>query len=409
MANPFEPGRATGPRTDSGKLVSSANATSHGLTARRPLCEEEAERMLLIVQKWTLKHMPETEPEEALIQSAAIEYVRYLRCVDAEERRLGPASRAALDAWEEKRRHAVRRRGQDLERDPEGVVADLLGSAFGIDWMIKHWVGLRDRLDSGKGWTGDDLARALQLLGRLPRRPAEADVDVRRLYDAVVAAYPASIDARLTPGQLADESAALRLRQVVADRIDRLESLRAEAWEAVDEPEALAVESESMLDPSPQGQLRQRYRREALRDMRSSLNQIMRLKVERSKSEHREARLDRSPQAPRPSEAPAWTAPQSSAGPIETPRPPEPGPAPVDSRNEPPRPPRRYAEDRQNPIQERGFGNPTSASSSDSDWRTGPPFRPSEPPRERGTEARPDPRRPSAAPLSRPRTAPTES
>ena len=55
-----QPHPATGPLTDDGKRASSANATTHGLTAKRLLCDEERERMQVIVASWTAKAFPET-------------------------------------------------------------------------------------------------------------------------------------------------------------------------------------------------------------------------------------------------------------------------------------------------------------------------------------------------------------
>src|SRR5690242_19674074 len=88
----------------------SRNAVTHGLTARLPLCEEDAEHNRLVVEDLTTKHMPETVAEEALIRAAAIEHVRYLRCDQADEAQLAPNSRAALAEWKERRRHAIRSR-----------------------------------------------------------------------------------------------------------------------------------------------------------------------------------------------------------------------------------------------------------------------------------------------------------
>src|SRR5690606_18954646 len=147
----------------------SRNAVTHGLTARRPLCEQEAAHLRIVVDTWTTEHMPETEAEEALLRASAVEYVRYLRCVQAEEAQLGPNARTALAEWEEKRRHAIRRKAQDLKADPARVAAELLESAFGIDWMTRHWKALLGHLDGRRGWTSNDLELALNLLG-LPYR-----------------------------------------------------------------------------------------------------------------------------------------------------------------------------------------------------------------------------------------------
>ena len=50
-------------RDDAVPTAPSLNAVTHGLTARRPLCEQEAERFRVLVDTWTMKHRPETEIE----------------------------------------------------------------------------------------------------------------------------------------------------------------------------------------------------------------------------------------------------------------------------------------------------------------------------------------------------------
>ncbi|QDV36867.1 hypothetical protein [Tautonia plasticadhaerens] len=398
MSAPTDPAPPAGPWTDEGRRDPGTNAITHGLTARRPLCEEEAERMALLVERWTAKHLPETEPEEALIQSAAVEYTRYLRCVDAEERRLSPAIREALDQWQEKRRHAVRRKAQELRSDPEGTVAALGESAFGIDWMLRHWRTLLGQISTRRGWSGDDLVLALQLLGRAPKRPSAEDADARRLWDAVVLAFPATVDATLPPGPAADPQAAGRLRAQLDDLIGRLEARRAEAWEEVEGPQAVAVESEAMVDTSPQGLLRHRYRRDALRDMQKSLTLIMRLRVERSKMDGRQALLERQGVAHRASSAPTSppeptpTVPPHESGTIP------PRPAAPECRNEPPPAASGTDSPRPNRQEAKEFGNTTPGPNPAPPRRTGGAPGPDRSPTRRTDDPRIDPRGPSGGP-----------
>ncbi|QDV35799.1 hypothetical protein [Tautonia plasticadhaerens] len=321
------PGTGIGPGAPTGNR----NAASHGLTARLPLCEAEAERLHRTVESWTAQHLPTTEPEADLIRSAAIEAVRYRRCVEAEERALRPRAREALLGWEEKRRHAIRRKAQDLRDDLEGVLDELTSSAFGIDWLLRHWRALLGLLSTGRGWRGDDLVQALRLLGRPPRRPERPDLDARLLWDLAAVCCPATVDAAAPPGVTGPAEAAGRLRDLVADRIARLEALRPVAWEAVEGPMAEAVEAAAMVDTSPEGLLRQRYRREALRDRDRSLALILRLRVERSKIDERAWRLAEKGQSLRTPvgggwwrETDAWPAPPGCI-----PRPPAPDPAPA--------------------------------------------------------------------------------
>ncbi|MEW4568779.1 hypothetical protein AB1L88_13010 [Tautonia sp. JC769] len=365
----------------------SANATTHGLTARRPLDAEERERMEVIVASWTSKSMPETPPEEALVASAAIEYVRYLRCVEAEEARLKPGRQQALRDWRERKQHAVRRRAQDLKREPEAVVADLLETAFGIDWMLRHWRHLRARLDAATPWTAQDLLSAMNLLGHEPSPPSDRTSPAGLVWCLTAASFPKLFQpATETPG---NPSALDQLRSLLDDQIARLETLRPIVWDDIDAPEAAAVETASMVDTSKDGQLRQRYRREAFRDFHKSLHALDRLRAERSKAHAREAKImdaSRSQHADRPAYVP---------------------PTP-ESRNEPPPGPDSSPDNRRNPQPLNEIRNtpadPSAAPERRTEGRTiertapdrtastpstGPMDRPTSPPRrpERGPES----------------------
>lgn len=348
MADTFDP-RSTGPRTETGKATSSRNAVTHGLTARRPLCQEEAERLIVIADRWVAKHLPQTDSEEALIRSAAMEYVRYLRCVEVEEARLQPAAREAIRQWEESRRHAIRRKAQGLRDDPETVVAQLQASAFGIDWLVRHWQTLLGHLDAGRGWIAADLTMALHLLGRPAEPPATHDVDARRLWDLVARVSPAALRPDTAPGLSDDGEAFARLRALLVDQIERLQSLRPIVWDEEEGPQRLAAETAAMVDTSQEGQLRHRYRRDALRDMQRSLSMVVNLKVERSKMDTRILQQDRLAASSRPSSG--WfrgpTADEPPA--IDRRRSADLPEAPSDSRNEPPTPPQLAPTDRHNP------------------------------------------------------------
>ncbi|WP_169980520.1 hypothetical protein [Tautonia rosea] len=345
-----------GPRTEEGKAACSANATTHGLTAKRPLSEEEAERMRVIVDQWTVKAMPETPPEEALIASAAIEYVRYLRCVEAEESRLGPAIRDAVRDWREAQRHAIRRKAQNLPNDPELVAADLLESAFGIDWMLRHWRNLLDLIDRGVGWTGDNLIQAMHLLGHKAAAPTDPTSLPASLWQNALTAFPKAWNLSAPP--IGDPEAVARIRAIVLDTIAHLEALRPVAWDEVDAPREQVAEAAALIDTSKEGQLRHRYRRDAFRDFHRSLAELTRLRSERSKTHAREAKLMESA-ASRRDDRPAYVPPPSR---------PEP-PAP-ESRNEPPPAADPSTNDRRNPFSDHEMPNGAPVPASPVEGRT---------------------------------------
>jgi hypothetical protein len=135
------------------------------------------------------------------------------------------------------------------------------------------------------------------------------------------------------------------------DTIARLEALRPLVWEDIDAPEAAAIETASLIDTSKDGQLRQRYRREAFRDFHKSLAALDRLRAERSKAHAREAKLmDAS--TSRRIEAPAYV------------------PAAPESRNESPPGPESSPENRRNPQSANELRKPPSDPSTTSEQRT---------------------------------------
>jgi hypothetical protein len=301
----------TGPRSDAGKAASSANATTHGLTAKRPLWQEERERLQIVADTWRGKAFPETPVEEALIDTAATEYVRYLRCVAAEEARLRAAGHQARRQWTESRRHAVRRLAQDLPNDPASTAEALHESAFGIDWMLRRWRSLREAVAAGRCWDARQWGAALNLLG-LPSDygPAPADrSEAAELWRTGMLAFTGSeeIDLTLSRPRVRDAAGTARLLALLDEQIARLEALRPLVWEEVDAAEADAVEAAAMVDTSKEGQLRQRYRREAHRDYHKSLAALSRQRADRAKDRAREERLA---DACRPRrEPPAWSPP----------------------------------------------------------------------------------------------------
>ncbi|WP_161602614.1 hypothetical protein, partial [Tautonia marina] len=91
------------------------------------------------------------------------------------------------------------------------------------------------------------------------------------------------------PGQPTDPvPARADLRARIARELDRLDALRDQRWHDHDADQAAAVAQLALIDTSKDGQLRQRYRREAFSEMLRGINQLMRLRVERSKDQDRQ-------------------------------------------------------------------------------------------------------------------------
>jgi hypothetical protein len=297
--------------------------------------------------RWTAQLGADTEAEEALIRGSALAYARLERCRKVEEATLSQAARDAVDRWEKKQRHAARRLAQNLSRDPMNTVLDLESTSFGCEWLSRHWVQLDAKLEQGITWDRDDMSRALLLLGYHPQKPGpDADADLRAHWHLVRVCSGAPGDP-LTGQPTHPVPARLDLRARIARELDRLDALRDRRWLDHDADRASAVAQLALIDTTKDGQLRQRYRREAYSEMLRGINQLMRLRVERSRDQDRQwhqahPHASRRRVADTPSTNPGFPdlAPMPASEPptpAADPARPQPAPPP-NSRNEPQNP-----------------------------------------------------------------------
>ena len=197
---------------------------------------------------------------------------------------------------------------QSLAEDPVGTVGILEGSAFGCDWLLRKWAGLRDLALARRGWTSDATRLALRLLGHRPEAAMPPD-------DPDAAVILAAAGA-LHDGDPADSGPAVAAFAALADReIARLQPLRDAGWSAVEVPERGAVLSNARLDTSPSGRLRHRYTQDAERSIGRSLDLLTKFR----KAEQAAAELpDRTFGSTRPVDPPA-ERPAASGAPAEAP------------------------------------------------------------------------------------------
>ncbi|WP_152054240.1 hypothetical protein [Tautonia marina] len=369
------PQRSPGPRTDRGKRRSRQNARRHGMTAALPIGDDEAKLMQDFADRWTRQLGADTEAEEALIRASAVAYARFERCRKVEEASLGDATRKAVARWEAKQRHRVRSLAQNLNYDPINTVADLEATSFGCEWLLRHWEQLDAKLAQGLRWDQDDCPSALRMLGVYPQAPGpDADPWLRSLWRLARVCSGMPVDPSFGP-PIDPVPARFELRRLIAEEIDRLDTLRQTLWESQDGPEAEAVSHLGLIDTTKDGQLRQRYRREAFSEMTRGINQLMRLRVERSKDQDRQwhqahPHVSRKRVAETPSTGAGFP---NRAAPDPAPPPPA-APCPVDSRNEPPQSPPEASGDRLNPLRGNEMRCEPSADPSTADQRTEPRF-----------------------------------
>jgi hypothetical protein len=401
--------RSTGPKSESGKANSRRNALKHGFSAEVLVPEEGRAAFESAMARWTREAGPDNVVEEHLIRRAAVASVTLDRIDQARESTREETAREAVKRWAKKQQARARRTAQDLAKDPANTVLDLESTAFGCDWLIRQWEALSAPLALGRAWDQRALARAHLLLG-LPEGTPTLDADrlVRRLWILAAAAQPDKVAA--PPRLPAEESlptdptlARHGLRQFIAEQVDRLEGLRDDSWEAVEDPERRAVVVRAAAaDESAEGQLRHRYHRDADRSAGAAIRLFVNLRDRRRRAHleiAREAKgctvlrvpvgdgwwreVDSAPAppgfgriAPEAGSSASASRPDPLGSLAESHRPttddPEPSPTGDAARNEPISGPAPSTAAGRNPNQENGMRPISSGPSPDHDRRTDP-------------------------------------
>jgi hypothetical protein len=280
--------KSTGPKTAEGKERSRRNALKHGFASVVVVPDRDRAAYEATLERWTREAGPDNVVEEHLIRRAAIGSVILNRLDEAREKSRQEVAREAVRRWEEKQRHRTRRKAQDLSKDPFNTVTDLESTAFGCDWLIRQWLALDAGLGIGKSWDQRTVIRAQALLGYPEAVPTiDADPTARLLWILAAALSPRSV----TPLPRLEGEADLptdpilareRLRDFIADQADRLERLREESWEAVEGPSREAVVAQALAaDPSPEGERRHRYARDADRSTAAAVRLFLNLRDRR--------------------------------------------------------------------------------------------------------------------------------
>ena len=138
--------------------------------------------------------------------------MRIERCRDRETALRTRSARRASTCWDADRAAMAEDLGARLAKAPSIVVHKLRTSKPGCDWLIARWEGLGRALESKGGWNESQKNLALDLLGT----PAEF---------------------RDVPNPLLDDRPAL-----VAAEVARLEALKAEAMDELDDLDRAAAE-----------------------------------------------------------------------------------------------------------------------------------------------------------------------
>jgi hypothetical protein len=264
-----------GPTSPEGKDRSRRNGCKDGLTGKGivlpPDAEAEVDRR---EAEFARTFRPTDEVERALVRQMALGAWRgeeLARRIIRHDARTGAAR---ITDWEHEGQLAAVELGRKLRDDPEAIVARLLGSSAGCDWLIDRWTLLGHGLttDDGDGpgcaWTDADLTLALDLLGRRAEL-RHLDPRTKRLE---------RLHAQARAGSAEGENG---LREIIAQEVTALERRREAVWEGVEEPRLEDWRSGMGIDLGPEGTRLRRYEAAANRLFRSAWTKLEQLRKER--------------------------------------------------------------------------------------------------------------------------------
>jgi len=225
---------STGPTSDEGKARSRVNALKHGLAgAGVVLPDEEAQAVALRAQEWRDRFQPANEEDEWLFEQVVVNSVRLDACRERESGlRIYEARRAGL-SWDDDRRLAAEEVAASLAKDPARVSRRLARTRQGCDWLLERWHALGAAFERAGEWSDAQRSLALDMLGTPPS---------------------------LRDGPPPDEPLAL-----VRDQVERLEDLRADTLDELDEIERSAAEHGLEIEQSPALARLRRYEAACLR------------------------------------------------------------------------------------------------------------------------------------------------
>jgi hypothetical protein len=299
LANQENAAKSTGPRTEEGKERSRRNALKHGRAgAGKVLRRKDDRRLAKKLAAWREHLQPVDVLEDAIVTRVAIASVRLESCVKFDLAQIARRRRRAWVRWEQRQRQAVDLFSGRLDDDPAHAVERLETLSLGCDWLAAHWKMLADTLTNAGCWSRAHVEFAIRLLGKDPDNLSPDDSSLAKLRLAFYASSPeldadeldaffetstAELDAETRQQTLAarlpdPETGRAMLSELIADEIERLETLSAELWEEQDAPMRQEAEDLSLVDTSAAGAQASRYETACELSFHRNLNQIIRLR-----------------------------------------------------------------------------------------------------------------------------------
>ena len=168
-ANRMNSARSCGPRSESGRMASRANALKHGLACET--IDVEASQSPVFQarrQAWAAEYRPEGELQDWALDRVVASSFRIERCERVLETVVDSTSERAQLAWDQDRSLEAAKLGSRLSKNPVLISRKLETTWHGVDVMLDLWTRLEAALKEGEEWNEEQSGIALDLLGVAP-------------------------------------------------------------------------------------------------------------------------------------------------------------------------------------------------------------------------------------------------
>jgi hypothetical protein len=278
----------------SGRLASARNSLKHGLSGGGKCLPPDMQAELVDeIAMFSAAYRPRNPYESELIRRAALGNLRSRRLDAMEFAILDQRTHDAQARWDAQREDEVAALAKRLDAEPEEATRRLKRTAHGCDYLGDAWEDLGRVLDVNGYWDDPQARRALRLLG-LDAEPTRASRESHRdLWicvmavrfetkpEAVLQKYFAGADIAAVRAYLPiPAEARAKLAAFVRERVTEYESLGRELWEDFDGPARADAPMLAELDPGPEAAKLRRYRADAERLRKRSLDELDRLRRE---------------------------------------------------------------------------------------------------------------------------------
>jgi hypothetical protein len=159
--------RSTGPRTESGKARSRANAIKHGLTGGGVI-DSETDAFRARRKSWAAEYRPEGEAANWQMDRLVEASLQLDRCDATLNQALTEHRARAFHAWDSDRRTEAAQIAGGLARKPGWTTRKLQTSWHGCELLVEIWERLEQALEAAGEWSESERGMALDLLGLPP-------------------------------------------------------------------------------------------------------------------------------------------------------------------------------------------------------------------------------------------------